>query len=156
MRGSRKGADVWRATLLTVAIVAVLNMAAKKLATLSLPPGEPLCDLSWSPDGAYLAVDVGTAGGGRELIILDGASRQPVASLGYAWSYCWAPLSAGAGRALVAFGSPRDVDPPLPVEDGRSCDVAVFDVKTGESRLIAEGTPSELLFPSAWLPDGRI
>jgi hypothetical protein len=52
---------------------------------LDLPADQPLCDLSWSPDGKYLAVDVGTGGGGRTLFILDAQTRRGLSVVGYAW-----------------------------------------------------------------------
>lgn len=120
---------------------------------LDLPADQPLCDLSWSPDGKYLAVDVGTGGGGRTLLILDAQTRRGLSVVGYAWGWCWAPAT---GAPRLAIGVPQEVEPPLPFEDGRSCSVVVVDVATWATGVLYPGTAQSLAFPRAWLADGRL
>lgn len=51
---------------------------------------------------------------------------------------------------------PREVEPPLPFEDGRSCSVVAVDVATWATGVLYPGTAQSLAFPRAWLADGRL
>lgn len=110
-----------------------------------------LCRVDWSFDGDFLAVDSGTDASGRELKIFSTASQSMVATLGYVYGYCWAP-----DRPVLAIGMPKEVTPPLPVEDGRSASTVIFLFPENRMWEIKEGTSEHMFVPERWLDGERL
>ncbi|MDY6876278.1 MAG: hypothetical protein SWK90_08775 [Chloroflexota bacterium] len=106
--------------------------------------------LSWSPDGRYLILDVGT-GIGRGLVLVELATGQVVQQLGAVGNYAWSP----EGDALV-IGQRRPLDKPISVEPGDTVSLAVSEIGSTEPKVLLEGSAEVLYFPRAWLLDGRI
>lgn len=114
--------------------------------------GEAFSGVSWSPDNRILAVEVGTSASGRELLLYDGVSLRPVSPpLSYAYTYAWAP----DGSAL-ALGQSEAVDPPVPVEDGRSASTVIYNFATGTYRVVKRGTSEHMYVPERWLSPNEL
>jgi dipeptidyl aminopeptidase/acylaminoacyl peptidase len=110
---------------------------------------ETLRRLTWSPNGRYLVLDMGTSLA-RHLIVIEASTGQLIREL-IATGYAWSP----DGNRL-AFGQPRPLERPISLEDGDSYSLAVLTIGQEEPRLVFEGTSKTLYFPQAWLPDDRL
>jgi len=108
-----------------------------------------LSNVTWSPDGHYLAGDIGCCPEGRALRIVETSDEQVVGEYGYSLGYAWAP----DGKHL-ALGVEQPVEPPVPIGRGNSNSIAIVEVGKSDIQKIVEGTQEYLYWPVAWLPDG--
>ncbi len=110
-----------------------------------------LSDVAWSPDGRYLAGDIGCCPEGRALRIVATSDERVVGEYGYSLGYAWAP----DGKHL-ALGVEQPVEPPIPIGEGNSNSIAIVEVGKSDMQKVVEGSPEYLYWPVAWLPDGRL
>ncbi len=113
------------------------------------PPDESLYSLAWSPVGHYLLLDSGT-GMVRSVAIIDMMTHQVIHRLA-AVQYAWSP----DGKRL-AFGQPRPLETPIPIESGDSVSLAVLEIGQQGPRVVFEGSAKVFYILHAWLPDGRL
>lgn len=110
-----------------------------------------LTNLSWSPDGRYLAVEFGCCLEGRTLDVIDAGSGKTVDSFAYSVRYAWSPEST-----RLALGVDKPLDPPIPIGGGDSVSLAIVEIGRGQPQLVMEGTREFFYWPVAWLSDGRL
>jgi len=109
----------------------------------------PGCSGSWSPDGKFLAVDVGSVSG--SLFILSGSTYEVKNQVPHSLRYVWSP----DGR-FIATSIKLPVDPPLDIQEGTSYSLAVIDPETGSTRVILEGSADYYLMAISWDKDGIV
>ncbi len=110
-----------------------------------------LSDVTWSPDGRYLAGDIGCCPQGRIMRILDMRDERIVSKYEYSLGYAWSP-----DGTQLALGVEQPVEPPLPVGEGTSNSIIILKVGQNAFRKVIEGNREYLYWPVAWLPDGRL
>jgi hypothetical protein len=119
--------------------------------TFGFPEGsfEMLGRVSWSPNGDYLVLDIGSSPE-RWLVIVEWATGEPIREL-VAWGYAWSPDSK-----RLAFGQRHPLEKPISLGSGQSYDLAVWEVGQPEPYVVFEGSSEVLFSPVAWLADGRL
>jgi len=110
-----------------------------------------LSNVTWSPDGRYLAGDIGCCPEGRILRIIDINDKQVVGEYEYSLGYAWSP----DGKRL-ALGVEQPVEPPIPLGGGHSNSIVIVEVGKNALQKVVEGSREHLYWPVAWLPDGRL
>ena len=106
--------------------------------------------VDWLPDSEHLVFDHGTYVA-RALEVFSIGEAVSIAKLSYYGSYAWSP----AGDQ-IAYCSERVVDPPTLYESGQSGDVAIYDIATGETTTLVEGTSEFFYTPLAWPAPDRL
>lgn len=109
-----------------------------------------ICELFWSPDSEYIFMDIGTSAM-RHGIIFSIKDMKSTYSIGYIGSCQWSPDST-----WVAIGTVNDVKPCIDVESEGSIDLTLLNVKTGDKKVIAEGTSELFYLPEEWRSDGTL
>ena len=107
-------------------------------------------DIDWLPDGEHFVFDYGT-GVSRGLVVFKIGEAVPATTLGYFGWHAWPP----AGNQ-IAYRRERVVDPPTPMGSGESGDVAIYDIATGETTTLVEGTSVFVYYPEAWPAPDRL
>ena len=107
--------------------------------------------VNWLPDDEYFVFDDGTSPA-RALTLFKVSEAAPIAVLGYYAWYAWSPTGD-----QIAYSRERVVDPPTFYESGQSADVAIYDIGTGETTPLIEGTSEFFYKPLAWpAPDSLL
>jgi hypothetical protein len=106
----------------------------------------------WSPDGRYLALDLGTDVV-RTVEIIDVASAQRIGTLTTFGTVAW----AGDGSFLL-YDTPETVAPPLPAHDGASSSFAIARIANGAvtTEIVARGTTQYWYSVGGFGRDGQI
>jgi hypothetical protein len=131
-----------------------VNTDGSGLQLLSEPTGQPILEITWSPDGAQVAY----LGDGLSVMDPDG-HHQRVLSTKFYWGYGFYPVWSPDGRIITFVGRepllPGEAEPALIGydEDSLRGNIYLVDIATGQERLLVPGSMEGNIDPT-WSPDG--
>jgi len=109
-----------------------------------------ICELFWSPDSRFIFMDIGTSAI-RLGEVFSVEDMEVVLSTGYVGNSQWSPDSN-----WIAVGTINDIKPIIDVESDGSIDLTIFNVNTGEKKVIVKGTSENFYLPLEWKKDGTL
>lgn len=107
-----------------------------------------ICEIIWSPDSKYAFVDIGTSAL-RAGYIVEAKECKIGKSFTYTGNSQWSPDSK-----WVAIGMESTIQPITPTELNGVVDLVIYNVKTGEKKIIAKATSEYDYTPRSWDEDG--
>ena len=107
-------------------------------------------NIDWLPDGEHFVFETGTSPAGTLTVVKVG-EVDPIAKLRFFGWHTWPPA-----RDQIAYCREREVDPPTPYLSGTSGDVAIYDIATGQTTTLVEGTAEFAYYPEAWPAPDRL
>lgn len=111
---------------------------------------ERICEIIWSPNNNYVFVDIGTSAL-RAGYIVEAKEYTVRQNIVYTGNAQWSPDSL-----WIAVGMESTIQPVTPTELNGVRDLVIFNIETGEKKIIAKATSEYDYVPRKWDQNGTL